>query len=333
MPRVAFRNSSGLKSRGLNHLRRLQDFLGDFFGPSQAGFSIVWRFRSRSHEPLTQGVIWDCSDRCWASRRWRAPSPPAPAGSAGAPESQPAAPAAQAAQPSTNPFEHVKLGVTLRGLLPVQLEPPVRSHQPAARLRHARERVRHPAGRARHRERAGRRGRPPLRRARRSAVRPGDGDRAGRRRRTSRARTSTATSGRRTAPTCSRRPRAADADFGKFASNLGYETNYAKDNNQFSRAYLFNFLPFYHSGLRLSLPVSDKVTLMYMLTNGIQQTEDFNNFKSNHFTAIVKPTGKSDLDDELLLRPGTVGRRRSRTAPTGSSRSSTPTSPTPRRRS
>lgn len=85
--------------------------------------------------------------------------------------------------------------------------------------------------------------------------------------------------------------RGLQADFGKFGSNLGYETNYAKDNNQFSRAYLFNFLPFYHMGLRLSLPVNDKVTVMYMLTNGIQQTEDFNNFKSNHFTAIIKPTG------------------------------------------
>ena len=79
-------------------------------------------------------------------------------------------------------------------------------------------------------------------------------------------------------------------DFGKFASSLGFETNYAKDNNNFSRAYLFNFLPFYHSGLRLSLPVSDKVTVMYMLTNGVQQTEDFNNFKSNHVAAILKPT-------------------------------------------
>ena len=85
--------------------------------------------------------------------------------------------------------------------------------------------------------------------------------------------------------------RGLTADFGKFASNLGYETNYAKDNNHFSRAYLFNFLPFYHSGLRLSLPVSDQVTVMYMLTNGIQQTEDFNDYKSNHFTAVVKPTG------------------------------------------
>lgn len=79
-------------------------------------------------------------------------------------------------------------------------------------------------------------------------------------------------------------------DFGKFGSNLGFETNYAKDNNNFSRALLFNFLPFYHMGLRATVPLSDKVTVMYMLTNGIQQTEDFNNFKSNHVTAIVKPT-------------------------------------------
>lgn len=78
-------------------------------------------------------------------------------------------------------------------------------------------------------------------------------------------------------------------DFGKFASSLGFETNYAKDNDHFSRAYLFNFLPFYHAGVRATLPVSDEVTLVYMLTNGIQQTEDFNNFKSNHVVAIVKP--------------------------------------------
>ena len=104
--------------------------------------------------------------------------------------------------------------------------------------------------------------------------------------------------------------RGLQTDFGKFASKLGYETNYAKDNNHFSRAYLFNFLPFYHSGLRVSLPVNDKVTVMYMLTNGIQQTEDFNNFKSNHFAAIVKPAAKRDVDDQLLLRPGTAGRRR-----------------------
>ena len=78
-------------------------------------------------------------------------------------------------------------------------------------------------------------------------------------------------------------------DVGKFAANLGYETNYAKDNDHFSRSYLFNFLPFYHSGVRTSLPVSDEITLMYMLTNGIQQTEEFNEFKSNHVAAVIAP--------------------------------------------
>ena len=78
-------------------------------------------------------------------------------------------------------------------------------------------------------------------------------------------------------------------DFGKYASMLGYETNYAKDNQAFSRAYLFNFLPFYHSGLRVTLPVNDKASVLYMLSNGIQQTEDFNDFKSNHVAAILKP--------------------------------------------
>lgn len=88
--------------------------------------------------------------------------------------------------------------------------------------------------------------------------------------------------------------RGLQADFGKFASSLGYETNYAKDDHHFSRAYLFNFLPYYHSGLRLSIPVHDRVTLMYMLTNGIQQTEEFNDFKSSHVAAIVTPaTGVS----------------------------------------
>ena len=70
----------------------------------------------------------------------------------------------------------------VRGLLPVQLEPAVRSDQPASRVRHAHQHVRHSADRARLRVRAGHRGRTPVRRTRRSAVRPGDGNRSGRRR-------------------------------------------------------------------------------------------------------------------------------------------------------
>ena len=84
-------------------------------------------------------------------------------------------------------------------------------------------------------------------------------------------------------------PRGLQADAGKFASNLGYETNYAKDNQAFSRAFLFNFLPFYHSGVRLSVPLHSRVTASYMLTNGIQQTEEFNDFKSHQVAVVVKP--------------------------------------------
>jgi hypothetical protein len=86
--------------------------------------------------------------------------------------------------------------------------------------------------------------------------------------------------------------RGLQLDFGKFASNLGYETNYAKDNQAFTRAYLFNFLPFYHMGLRATLPVHDRVTLMGTLTNGIQQTEEFNGFKSFQASATVKPVDR-----------------------------------------
>ena len=59
---------------------------------------------------------------------------------------------------------------------------------------------------------------------------------------------------------------------------LGYE-RLREDNNNFSRAYCFNFPP--HMGLRASLR-GDRKCGAYMLTNGVQQTEDFNNPKSNH---------------------------------------------------
>lgn len=78
-------------------------------------------------------------------------------------------------------------------------------------------------------------------------------------------------------------------DFGKFASSLGYETNYNKDNYNYSRSYYFDFLPFYHFGLRAKYPINDKVTVMYHLMNGIQQSEDFNGFKSQHFALILTP--------------------------------------------
>jgi hypothetical protein len=78
-------------------------------------------------------------------------------------------------------------------------------------------------------------------------------------------------------------------DFGKYASNLGFETNYAKDNFNYSRSFFFLFLPFYHMGFRVKYPVNDKLTVMYQLMNGANQTEDFNGFKSQQLAVAVKP--------------------------------------------
>lgn len=79
-------------------------------------------------------------------------------------------------------------------------------------------------------------------------------------------------------------------DFGKFASSLGYETNYTKDNFNYSRSFFFNYLPYYHFGLRASYPVTKKLTATYWLVNGAQQSEDFNSSKSQAILFTYKPT-------------------------------------------
>jgi Putative beta-barrel porin-2, OmpL-like. bbp2 len=81
-------------------------------------------------------------------------------------------------------------------------------------------------------------------------------------------------------------------DFGKFASALGYETNYTKDNFNYSRSYWFAILPFYHFGLRAAYPLNDKLTATYWLVNGLNQSEDFNAWKSQAALLTFKPTSR-----------------------------------------
>jgi Putative beta-barrel porin-2, OmpL-like. bbp2 len=123
-------------------------------------------------------------------------------------------------------------------------------------------------------------------------------------------------------------------DFGKFASAMGYEGNYNKDQFNYSRAYFFNFLPFYHMGFRNTLQVNDKLSLGYWLINGVQQTEDFNGFKSHVVQVVVKPTktvqwnliyhvGREQRDLVPDLNPGLP------TLPTQPGLSTTPVVPIP----
>lgn len=104
-------------------------------------------------------------------------------------------------------------------------------------------------------------------------------------------------------------------DFGKWASALGFENNYTKDQFNYSRSYFFNYLPFYHFGFRAGYDVSPKLNATYWLVNGRQQSEAFNGFKSQAILLNVKPTkavswnlnyyvGAENLDTRLALNPG-----------------------------
>ncbi len=78
-------------------------------------------------------------------------------------------------------------------------------------------------------------------------------------------------------------------DFGKWTSSLGIEGNYNKDQINYSRSYWFNFLPFYHEGVRAALKVNNKLTLNYWVVNGTQQTEAFNSYKDELFGLTIQP--------------------------------------------
>ncbi len=78
-------------------------------------------------------------------------------------------------------------------------------------------------------------------------------------------------------------------DFGKWASSLGMEGNYAKDQLNYSRSYYFFFLPFYHAGARASYHVNDKLAVNYWVVNGTNQTEPVNGYKDELFGFVLQP--------------------------------------------
>jgi hypothetical protein len=85
-------------------------------------------------------------------------------------------------------------------------------------------------------------------------------------------------------------------DFGKWASSLGIEGNYTKDQVNYSRSFLFNFLPFYHFGFRANYQLSERWGASYWLVNGNGQAEDFNGFKSNAFFLRWKPVDRAQIN-------------------------------------
>ena len=80
-----------------------------------------------------------------------------------------------------------------------------------------------------------------------------------------------------------------EIDFGKWASSLGNEGVYTKDQIAYSRSFAFNYLPFYHMGMRANYNVTPKLNVAYWLVNGANDTEDLNSFKSQNFAFVLKP--------------------------------------------
>jgi hypothetical protein len=83
--------------------------------------------------------------------------------------------------------------------------------------------------------------------------------------------------------------RGLTVDFGKWSSSLGFENNYTKDQINYSRSYYFDFLPFYHMGIRASYQLNDRLALNYWVVNGTNQVEATNGFKDELFGFVAKP--------------------------------------------
>jgi hypothetical protein len=83
--------------------------------------------------------------------------------------------------------------------------------------------------------------------------------------------------------------RGLTVDFGKFSSSLGFENNYTQDQINYSRSFWFDFLPFYHMGVRMNYQLNSVVGLNYWVVNGTQQVEPFNGFKDQYFGLALQP--------------------------------------------
>ena len=83
-------------------------------------------------------------------------------------------------------------------------------------------------------------------------------------------------------------------DVGKWASALGMEGNYTKDQINYSRSYWFDYLPFYHAGLRATYAFTPRISGHYWMVNGTQQTEPTNSFKDEMVGFEAKPIKSID---------------------------------------
>ncbi len=90
-------------------------------------------------------------------------------------------------------------------------------------------------------------------------------------------------------------------DFGKWASSVGMEGTYSKDQMNYSRSFWFTYLPSYHVGVRAGYTFRPWLSAHYATINGTQQTEEFNGFKDQMVGIGIKPHKSVDWNINYYL--------------------------------
>jgi hypothetical protein len=81
-------------------------------------------------------------------------------------------------------------------------------------------------------------------------------------------------------------------DAGKFVTMHGAEVIESQDNWNYTRSTLFGYaIPFYHLGVRATVPVTDKLSLSGYLVNGWNNASELDGEKTFAVGATLKPTG------------------------------------------
>ena len=97
-------------------------------------------------------------------------------------------------------------------------------------------------------------------------------------------------------------------DVGKFVTPIGAEVIESQDNWNYSRSVLFGYaIPFYHVGVRATLPVSDQLTLAGYVVNGWNNGSEVNGDKTFAFGATVKPSSRVTWIGNVMAGKETAG--------------------------
>ena len=93
-------------------------------------------------------------------------------------------------------------------------------------------------------------------------------------------------------------------DFGKFVTQHGAEVIEAKDNWNYSRSLLFALaIPYYHSGLRATYSLTDKIAVMGTIVNGWNNVAENNGAKTLSAQMTFKPTAAVSLVQNYMAGP------------------------------